>query len=279
MRKKILIGAALLTISLLPWTASADEVPLKSAPDGRPLALTFADEFHDFRQLGDPQGIWRTTFGNGHSRSEDRTLPDNGEQELYVDRNFWKGGEGPIPFHVHDGYLDIIANPAPPALLPQLRGHGYTSGLITSQPSFSQLYGYFEMRAKVPDGKGMWPAFWLLPADETWPPEIDVLEAVSDPTRIYMSTHSSKQPTVGVEGHVTPDAFHTYAVAWDASQIIFYIDGKQIGAQKTPADFHKPMYMLANLAVGGDWPGNPDASTHFPAIMTIDFIRAYRFGP
>src|SRR6185437_13652695 len=107
------------------------------------------------------------------------------------------------------------------------------------------------------DGKGMWPAFWLLPADETWPPEIDVLEAVSDPTHIYMSTHSARQPTVGVEANVTPDAFHTYAVAWDASQIIFYIDGKQIGAQKTPADFHKPMYVLANLAIGGNWPGNP----------------------
>jgi beta-glucanase (GH16 family) len=278
-KKEILFGAALLVASFMPRTISADGAPLKSAPDGRPLVLTFADEFHDFRQLGDPQGVWRTTFGNGHSRSEDRTLPNNGELEFYVDRGFWASGEGPIPFRVHDGYLDIVAQPAPPSLLPQLRGHAYISGVISSQPSFSQLYGYFEMRAKIPGGKGIWPAFWLLPADETSPPEIDVLESVGDPTHIYMTTHSTAQPAVGVEAHVTPDAFHTYAVSWDKDQVIFYIDGKRIGAQKTPTDFHKPMYVLANVAVGGNWPGNPDDSTHFPAIMTVDFIRAYRFGP
>lgn len=278
MRTGALLAVAGLMSLLLSLGARAE--PLKTAPDGRPVTLTFADEFDNFRQLGDPHGIWRTTFGSGPgSMGEDRTLTNNGELELYVDRNFWPGGEGPIPFHVHDGILDIIADRAKPELIPLLRGHPYTSGVITTQPSFHQLYGYFEMRAKLPPGKGLWPAFWLMPIDGSWPPEIDVLEAVSDPTTIYMSTHSSFQKTVGVVGHVTPDAFHTYAVAWDASNIAFYIDGKQIGTQKTPADFHKPMYILANLAVGGNWPGNPDASTHFPATMSIDYIRAYRFGP
>jgi beta-glucanase (GH16 family) len=279
MRNRILAGAAFLMAALMHWPALADEQPLQTSPDGRPLTLTFADEFDDFRQLGDPHGVWRTTFGNGRSRVEDRTLPDNGDLELYVDRNFWAGGEGPVPFRVHDGMLDIIASPAPQALLPQLRGHTYISGLLSSQPFFSQRYGYFEMRARIPGGKGIWPAFWLLPADESWPPEIDVLESVGDPTHIYMTTHSVAQPAAGVEAYVTATDFHTYAVAWDPKQVIFYIDGKMIGAQKTPADLTRPMYMLANLAVGGNWPGNPDATTDFPSVMTIDFIRAYQFAP
>src|SRR5579883_1247432 len=124
-------------VALMPFAAQAQ--PLKTAPDGRPLVLTFADEFDEFRQLGDPHPVWRTTFGNGHSRQEDRTLPANGELELYVDRSFWTDGEGPIPFRNHDGILDLIANPAAPTLLPQLRGRTYTSGMISSQPSFAQL--------------------------------------------------------------------------------------------------------------------------------------------
>jgi beta-glucanase (GH16 family) len=276
---KTLLNSTFLIAILTPGIALGGEPPLRNAPDGRPLILTFGDEFNEFRQLGDPHGIWRTTIGNGRSRAEDRTLPDNGELELYVDRNFWANGEGPIPFRVHDGMLDIVANPAPHALLSQLRGRSYISGLISSQPSFSQYCGYFEIRAKIPGGKGMWPAFWLVPADESWPPEIDVFESVGDSTHIYMTTHSSDQPAVGVETYVTDGNFHTYAVAWDPQRVIFYVDGKMIATQKTPADFTKPMYMMANLAVGGNWPGNPDVTTRFPSIMTIDFIRAYKFAP
>jgi beta-glucanase (GH16 family) len=134
------------------------------------------------------------------------------------------------------------------------------------------------MRAKLPPGKGLWPAFWLLPRDQSWPPEIDVMEAVSDPTHIYSTVHSKVAPDGSAEAHITPNAFHTFAVSWDAKQVGWYLDGKRIGATPTPGDLHKPMYMLANLAVGGEWPGSPDASTVFPAKMTIAYMRAYRFA-
>ena len=275
-------GLAILMCCAALMPAPVTAQVLSHAPDGRPLVLTFADEFQSFRPLGAPGGVWRTTFGPGDEKGLDRrTLPDNGELELYVDARL-ADASGPIgidPFRAHDGVIDILASPTPPQLKARLGGHPYVSGVITSQPSFSQTYGYFEMRAKLPSGKGLWPAFWLLPQDQSWPPEIDVLEAVGDGGDIHSTVHSTLKPTaVDVETHVARGAFHTFAVAWDRNRVAWYIDGRKTGEQQTPADLNKPMYVLANLAVGGDWPGAPDATTVFPATLSIDFIHAYQFS-
>jgi hypothetical protein len=269
------------TALLSPAFAQQPSEPLHTAPDGRALTLTFSDDFQTFRPWNGTSGVWRTTFGDGTQLGLDRrSLPSNAELEIYVDR-YLADDEGPIgldPFIIHDDHLDIVARPTPVALVPRLRNYPYTSGLISSQPSFSQLHGYFEMRAKIPGGKGMWPAFWLIPEDQSGPQEIDVMESVGDPSHIYATAHSSLRPAVEIAGHVTPDAFHTYAVSWDEAHLIFYVDGKEIGEQATPADFTKPMCLIANLAIGGNWPGVPDATTRFPATMSIDYIRAYRFS-
>lgn len=254
--------------------AHAGDAPLHATPDGRPLTLTFFDEFNDPGFNGDPSPRWRTTFGNGTMTGlAARTIPTNHELEFYVDRSL-----GVDPFRIHHGYLDITAKHTPPELIPQLNGYAYTSGIITTQPSFSQLYGYFEIRAQIPGGKGVWPAFWLLPADGTWPPEIDVVESVGDPSTVYTATHSNARAPQGGTAHIAPGEFHTFAVSWDPSNVIFYVDGRQIEEQTTPSDMHKPMFMLANLAIGGDWPGAPDATTHFPVKFRIDYIRAYEFA-
>lgn len=257
--------------------AHAADRPLRTAPDGRALTLTFFDEFDQAGINGDPSpSRWRTTFGNGTMTGlAARTIPTNHELEFYVDRSLSPDLD---PFRIRNGYLDIVAKPTPPALAPLINGYGYTSGIISSQPSFSQLYGYFEIRAQIPGGKGVWPAFWLLPADGTWPPEIDVVESVGDPTTVYTATHSTAQAPKGGTAHIAPGEFHTFAVSWDPSNVIFYVDGQQIDRQATPSDMHKPMFMLANLAIGGDWPGNPDATTRFPVKFRIDYIRAYRFS-
>jgi beta-glucanase (GH16 family) len=256
--------------------------PLKKAPDGRPLSLTFADDFDSFRPFVGGKGIWRTTFGDGHRADFDqRTLRWNKEVQLYVDPDLIdaQGPMGLDPFAVHDGVLQITGARAPERLAKRLGGFAYTSGLISSQPSFNQLYGYFEMRAALPRGKGLWPAFWLLPADMSWPPEIDVMESIGDPSRVYVTAHSNAAKAQGIEAHTSGEGFHTYAVAWDAQTLVWYVDGAEAGRQPTPPDMHKPMYMLANLAMGGDWAGPPDATTPFPATYAIDFIRAYRFVP
>jgi hypothetical protein len=276
--------------------------PLDRAPDGRPLQLTFADEFDTFRPWVNGTGVWRTKLGNGTFTDDysSRNFPGNREVQLYTDPGMrphtgfhrrrgeaqgsrWQRDAPPLglnPFEVHDGVLDLVADRAPRALLPKLGGFKYTSGVITTQPSFSQLYGYFEMRAKLPRGKGAWPAFWLIPADSSWPPEIDVLESFGDPGRISITAHTKVKADrkAGTGASITPDEFHVFSVAWDPKQLIWYVDGREIKRQKTPSDFTKPLFMIANVALGGGSAGMPNASTPFPMRMSIDYIRAYRFA-
>jgi len=144
-------------------------------------------------------------------------------------------------------------------------------------------YGYFEMRARLPRGRGLWPAFWLANENMAWPPEIDVVEMLGNaPTMIYFSTHyklngKNVSRTESFRVADTSADFHTYGVDWQPSSIVYYFDGKPVALYPTPADMTSPMYMIASFAVGGpsSWPGSPDSSTEFPAHMYIDYIRAY----
>ena len=273
-----------LAVCLASGSSAAE--PLKTSPDGRRLVVTFNDEFNSFDRWRDGKGVWRTTFRDGKADDDYnvRTLRSNKELELYVDPETRPHGAqgGPAlglnPFSVGGGSLTIITDRAPAALAPQLGGFRYTSGLISTQPSFAQTYGYFEMRAKLPSGKGVWPAFWLLPADFDWPPEIDVMESVGDPSKVYVTAHSKTAKDGGTEVSVSPKDFHTYAVSWGPDMLVWFVDGREVKRLPTPSDMHKPMYMLANVALGGDWAGAPDASTPFPVRYVIDYIRAYRFA-
>lgn len=279
------VGLAILAAALTARQAmsQAPAPVLTAAPDGRPMRLSFSEEFDAPLSIWDaernPAGRWRPDYGyQGRDGVGSYTLVSNGELQIYVSPYF-RGGRGERlgnPFRTEAGALSIIAARAND---PRLFGYGYTSGLITTRPSFAQTYGYFEMRARLPAGKGLWPAFWLLPADGGWPPEIDVMESVGDPSKAYVTAHSKRAKAAGVEVKLTAGRFHTFAVAWDAKQLIWYLDGRETARQATPADLDRPMFMLANLALGGGWAGAPDATTPFPAKFTIDHIRAYRFAP
>ncbi|MCR5880880.1 glycoside hydrolase family 16 protein [Phenylobacterium sp. J367] len=294
-RRAALAAAALAAALAACLPGGSDAVaatgPLERSPDGKRLTLTFADEFDEFRPYRLGQGVWRTTLREGPVDPQDfnvRTLKSNKELQLYVDPDMHgrrRGREdddrplGLNPFTARNGTLEIAARPVPRELAERLDGYRYVSGMITSQPSFRQTYGYFEMRAKLPRGKGVWPAFWLLPADLSWPPEIDVMESVGDPSKVYVTLHSNHVKAEGTEVRVSPDDFHTFSVSWTHDEVIWFVDGREVKRMATPADMHKPMYMLANIALGGDWAGQPDATTPFPARMQIDYIRAYRFAP
>lgn len=175
-----------------------------------------------------------------------------------------------------DGTLSIWAKPSANG---EIFGYGYTSGLITTQPTFAQTYGYFEIRADLPSAAGAWPAFWLLPQDGSWPPELDVMEVLAqDPNATWTTAHSNTTGSHTAKGiaSYTPggaEGFHTYGVLWTKTELTWFVDGVQVFSQATPADMHKPMYMLANLALGG-WAGTVDAAG-LPAEMRIDYIRAY----
>ncbi|WP_158914625.1 glycoside hydrolase family 16 protein [Caulobacter sp. S45] len=261
-------------------------IHLPSEPES--LTLSFSSDFQGFDARPFNPGKWQTNFGYGDANARaSRTLPSNGEQQVYVDPNFTGGGTTPLgisPFSVHGGQLDITADRTPEQAKPSVWGLPYTSGLITTRQSFHQLYGYFEMKAKLPAGRGLWPAFWLLPSGGGWPPELDVMEMLgNDPGTIYATPHYRENGVpkfhsfpVKVQGAAS--GFHLYGVAWNHQTIRWYVDRQPVAEFPTPSDMNVPMYMLANLAVGGYWPKNPDATTPFPSVMTIAYIRAYRYS-
>jgi len=255
------------------------------------LAQTFVDDFDELSldldgdHVGGRRGTWRTNFGYGGPLSvHSRTLVNNVELEVYVDRLFAGTGNSSLnldPFRIVNGKLEIVADKLPEEVRPFVWMRSYSSGLLTTKASFSQTYGLFEIRARMPAGKGLWPAFWLLPVNGDWPPEIDVLEILGDkPDKLYCSWHSNvggqhSADTQTIDVPDTSAGFHTFSLEWTKDVVNWYFDEIQVASHPTPQDFHQPMYMLVNLAVGGHWPGDPDSSTRFPATYSIDWIRAY----
>lgn len=166
------------------------------------------------------------------------------------------------------------------------RGYDYTSGMVTSAHKFSFQYGYAEMRAKLTKGKGMWPAFWMLPQDISWPPEIDIMEHLGhEPNRVHMGYHWGTHLDKKNQGssYLGPDfsaGFHTFGVDWSPQTLIYYVNGREVYRYTDAANItSKPMFLLANLAVGGDWPGAPNATAVFPQTMQVDYIRAWQKAP
>src|SRR6267378_2061906 len=239
--------------------------------------MTFDDEFNTLN-LWNGSGTWSTSYA--WAQPNGVTLSGNGEQEWYIN-SMYAPTSSVKPWTVSNGILTLTAAPAALSILPLINNYQYTSGMITTYNSFSQTYGYFEMRAQLPQGQGLWPAFWLLPADGSWPPEIDVMEVLgNDTTKLYTTVHTSSTGTHTSSGTGTTVAnmstgYHTYGVDWEANTTTFYFDGQQVYQTATPSDLNKPMYILANLAVGGYWPGMVNSTTPFPAQMQIDYIRAY----
>ncbi len=265
---------------LLAFSAASVASAARPTPGSR---LTFADEFDAFdwneasstsvRQQP-PSGRWSTRYWWGEG---DRTSPGNAERQFYSDASV-----GTNPFRIEDGSLVIAAQPSPdPAAT---LGLPYTSGIITTEGTFAQQYGWFEMRARLPRGRGLWPAFWLLPQDHSWPPEIDIVEVLGhEPKRFFGSIHSTvsgerRSAVRDAEVDDLSDGFHTFALEWRPDRLRWHVDARPVIDLPTADDMHRPMYLLANLAVGGTWPGDPDASTPFPASMIIDHIRVWQFS-
>jgi beta-glucanase (GH16 family) len=173
-------------------------------------------------------------------------------------------------------------------------GFAYTSARIKTQGLASWTYGHIEARIKLPYGRGLWPAFWMLGNDistNSWPAcgEIDIMENIGkEPSINHGSLHMPAAGTSSddeLTGSITfatgklSDDFHVYAIDWSSSAIQFYLDGNPYETQ-TPAnatgrtwEFDQPFFILLNIAVGGNWPGSPDSTTVFPQTMTVDYVR------
>jgi hypothetical protein len=186
-----------------------------------------------------------------------------------------------FPFVVADGILRIEARRGPDGK--------WRSGLLSSTDpkgaGFLQQFGYFEMRAKLPAGPGLWPAFWLIAnKDKESSAEIDILEQYGQfpgdfesvihvwrhapGAQNYEATLRHKIP----EGLLSAD-FHLFGVSVEPDWIIIYLDRVEIGRTPTPPEHRHPMFILLNLALGGGW---PIAQTPSPSYMFVDYVRAYR---
>ena len=266
--------------------------------------LTWQDEFEGDRV--DP-AKWDFDIGNGFFDYKNQAWVagwGNEELQYYTAE--------PHNVFVKDSTLTIRA------VKESLHGCGYTSARLKSRrrdgsPLFNQCYGRFEFRAKVPWGKGLWPALWLLPQDDhygAWAAsgEIDVMEIAGEkPHEVLSSIHfGSAYPertlitnVHALPGHGTVADWHVYSVEWQPGEIRFYVDGVHtashrhwwscsralngVGQQAKrasdlnpwPAPFDQPFYLLMNVAVGGNFPGVPNASTAFPAELVVDYVRVY----
>ncbi|MBZ9742834.1 MULTISPECIES: family 16 glycosylhydrolase [unclassified Mesorhizobium] len=240
------------------------------------MKLSFSDDFNALNLHNAQGGTWDTNFSWGAPNGS--TLTSNGELQWYIDANY-APTSSVHPFSVGNGVLTITAAQAPADIKPLINNYEYTSGIITTHDTFSQTYGYFEMRADLPENTGAWPAFWLLPEDGSWPPELDVVETRGqDPNSLIMTAHSNATGThtkvTSTVNTMDTAGFHTYGLLWTPDKLVWTYDGVQVAEAATPSDMHKPMYMLADLAVGG-FAGAPPDHLATPAEMKIDYIRAY----
>ena len=255
----------------------------------------------DAKQPKTPKGyvlVWSDEF-NGKNGS----LPDAAKWTYDIGGSGW--GNHELEYYtnraenarIERGKLVITAR-TEPLTRPDGAKFSYTSARLKTQGLFAQAYGRFEARIKIPKGQGIWPAFWMLGENidaDGWPKsgEIDIMENIGkEPGTNHSSLHgpSSTNPTSDLTQTITlpatkklADGFHVYALEWEPGIARFYLDANLFATftvAQWPAGgtwvFDHKFFILLNVAVGGDWPGSPDATTVFPQKMVVDYVRVYQ---
>ncbi|SFB62925.1 Beta-glucanase, GH16 family [Amycolatopsis marina] len=277
--RRLRTGLVLATTTAAAIGTATPHTPANAtASDAQPAAVVFEDNFDG--PAGSPVdgAKWQLETGDN---------VNNRERQYYTNstRNAALDGQG---------NLVITARKENPGNFNCWYGRcEYTSARLNTAGRFSHTYGHYEARIKVSRGQGMWPAFWMLGnnfGDVGWPDsgEIDIMENVGfEPATIHGTLHGpgySGGEGIGAgytlpDGQHFADAFHTFAVDWSPNRITWSVDGT-VYQTRTPADldgdrwvFDHPFFLILNLAVGGQWPGDPDGSTVFPNQLVIDYVR------
>jgi beta-glucanase (GH16 family) len=242
-----------------------------STPSPAPGGTTWSDEFDGVAgALPDP-AKWTYDLGAGGWGNQELQTYTNLPENVHLD------GQGHLVIHV-----SATATP-----------NGYTSARLKTQGKVAFQYGRVEIRAKLPAGQGLWPAFWMLGTNITtagWPAcgEVDIMEHVGrQPSTNYGTLHgpgysggngiSSTYTLSG--GRTFSEEFHVFAIQWASQSIAFFVDNTAY-ATVTPAAlrgstwvFDRQFFLILNVAVGGTFPGNPDATTVFPQELIVDYVR------
>jgi beta-glucanase (GH16 family) len=171
----------------------------------------------------------------------------------------------------------------------RVKSNAYTSARMTTKGKHEFTYGKVEARIKIPLGQGLWPAFWMLGAniDATgWPKcgETDIMEHINADSLVYGTIHWDNNGHVQYGGKTITSLsdYHIYSVEWDSAAIRWYVDGNKyqeaniLNNINSTEEFHKPSFIILNLAVGGDWPGQTIDVSKFPATMYVDYVRVYK---
>lgn len=278
------VSSVLLAASLaLPAAAAPDRgaaPPLPAPLRGKDYALVKDWDFgRNIRTLDQMRAEFHTRYVYDNGRQD--TLPGNGEWERYRDNDNHR---------IEGDVLKLVAH-----VRGGLRNGGIESGMLRSK--WTGKYGYYEIRMKVPRGRGLWPAFWLNPEDQKWPPEIDVVEIVNNGRDTTRNSFHNVLPSPGHRasdvytvldrwGSYRPpfdyaDGFHTFAVEWTPQTVKHFVDDKLV-AERRFEWVHEdgsdggPAHVLVNLAVGGKWPEAPTSLADFPAVLEVDYIRVWQ---
>jgi beta-glucanase (GH16 family) len=274
--------------------AGAGRKPVRGAPRFTRLALALVLSVILFSGFSPPPGPpippldlsgYRVTFADEFN---DLSVSAWGPNTRWIAHTPWNGDFGDaafadpqpgFPFTVENGILRIEARK-------NERGQ-WQSGLLAGHDlkgnGFAQQFGYFEMRAKLPSGKGVWPAFWLMGTERSrYAVEVDVLEFYGhDPRALHSVYHVWSMNTVYPSRHVPhvtrldtdlTDDYHRFGVMIDASWTTFYLDGNAYWRIETPPEFAQPLFPLLNLALGSGW---PITETPNPSYMLVDYVRIY----
>ena len=273
-RRSWLVAAAAVALSAV---AAVGVVAVRAQPDEQAPkgTVVFSDEFE--QDTLDP-GRWTTCYW-----WDDKGCTNSGNDELewYLPDNV----------SVADGVLRLEARRSP------VRGsdgetYPYTSGMVTTgrssddraeEPRFGFRFGHVEARMRMPEGKGLWPALWMLPVSHDSRPEIDLMEVLGDSPSTLRAHFLYEDDGERVNrGHTWTGAdstagWHRYGLTWTPDELVWFVDGKEqwrySDADHVP---HEPMYLLIDLAVGGQWPGPPARSTQFPAVLEVDYVRVWQ---
>jgi len=281
-------AAFVAALSVLGGAATAIAPAADAARAGRQVAsvvpaeggwqLTWSDEFEGPAGVPDPQRWVFDVGGHGWGNDElqyhttvNASLTGDGQLAIRARRESFTGPDGVT--------------------------RAFTSARLKTQDRFEQSYGRFEGRIKVPRGQGLWPAFWLLGVDIRavgWPQcgEIDIMENIGrEPRSVHGTLHGpGYSGDQGLGGSFTlsgnasfADDFHVFALEWEPGGVRWYVDG-ELFHSRSPAGlprggrwvFNHPFFLILSVAVGGRWPGSPDAATEFPQTMLVDYVRVYR---
>lgn len=265
----VLIGVA--TVGALIWAISLQTRPIQPMSDGAVWTQVLSEEF-DGDDLD--RDLWSTCYWWGRGGC---TNLSNNELQWYRNGNVT----------VEDGKLVLEAREYD--VETEEGDFSYISGMVTSGRYYEEdadalalTYGYFEVRARVPGGQGLWPAIWLLPSDHDSTPEIDVMEVLGHAPDVlemhYHHTIADEDLSFG-EDAIVDDlsrSWNVFGLQWTPDAIVWFLNGEEMWRfTDRRLISSEPMYLLMNLAVGGDWPGDPDEDTVFPAQFEIDYVRAW----